>query len=134
MIGLLMPTSSGIELWITHNWRRYCVRKNAGKPKLSKCLLMPEALSGLESVLVFGEEKYDAAERKSWMAYKPDEVMDSLLRHLMAVKNGEDQDPESGLPHVHHALFNAAVLVEINSYCSSEDSYEHSLHEGSSGS
>jgi hypothetical protein len=107
------------------------VRKNAGKPRLSKCLLMPEALAGLESVLIFGEEKYDAAERKSWMRYKPDEVMDSLLRHLMALKNGEVLDPESGLPHVHHVMFNSAVLVETTAYCSSEDSYELSLHGGS---
>lgn len=108
------------------------IRKNRGKPKVGKCLLMPEALSALSSVLVYGEEKYTAAERKGWLGYKEDEVIDSLVRHLMEVKNGVAKDAESGLPHVNHVLFNAAVLVEINFYCSSEDSYEHSLREGSS--
>ena len=107
------------------------MRKNEGKPRIGKALLMVEALKALSSVLVSGEEKYDAAERKSWMGYKEDEVIDSLMRHLLEVKNGIATDAESGLPHVNHVLFNAAVLVEITSYYSSEDSYERKLHEDS---
>ena len=110
------------------------MRKNDGKPKLTKVLLMPEALKGLESVLVFGEGKYDAAERKSWMNYKPNEVLDSMLRHTMAIINGEEIDPESGLPHASHMLFNAAVYAELSAYYSSEDLYERSLLSGSSKS
>jgi hypothetical protein len=98
------------------------VRKNRGKPRIGKVLLMPEAMMALESVLVSGEVKYGPAEKKGWMEYAPQETIDSLLRHLLALKNGEDLDPESGLPHVNHVLFNAAVLVETTSYCSSEDS------------
>ena len=100
------------------------MRKNEGKPRIGKALLMPEALSALSSVLEWGEKKYSPAEEKGWMEYQPNEVVDSLMRHLLAWKNGEKLDPETELPHLNHMLFNAAILVELIAYYSSEDSCE----------
>lgn len=99
-------------------------RKNQGKPRLGLALLMPEALEALSCVLLEGEMKYGPAEDKSWLTYEYHETMDSLMRHLTALKNGEVLDPESGLPHAYHIHFNSAVLVELSFYCSSEDSSE----------
>lgn len=103
------------------------VRKNQGKPRLSDALLMPEALAGLVAVMEYGDKKYSDKKNKGWMKYNPDEILDSMLRHASAIKNGEELDEESGLPHSYHMLFNAAVFIEVIAYCSSEDSYEQSL-------
>ena len=102
-------------------------RKNRGKPKVGKTMLMPEALSGLAWVIEFGEEKYTPAENKGWMKYNPGEVLDSMMRHAVAARNGEHWDPESGLPHAYHMLFNAAVYVELTCR-SSGGSGEPTLH------
>jgi Domain of unknown function (DUF5664) len=97
------------------------MRKNSGKPRLGKALLMPNAIGAIVSVVVYGEEKYGPAEDKGWLKYEFHETIDSLMRHLTDLKNGTTHDAESGLPAVNHVLFNAAVLVEITSYCSSGD-------------
>lgn len=35
----------------------------------------------------------------------------ALLRHVMAWRSGESNDPESGMPHLWHVLTNAAFMV-----------------------
>jgi len=35
---------------------------------------------------------------------------DALMRHLTAERRGEYYDPESGLPHMSHVIFNALAL------------------------
>jgi len=89
------------------------MRKNQGKPKLHKAMMMPEALKAMVDVIEFGEEKYTPARERGWLNYNVDDTMDSLLRHVTAMINGESHDPESGLHHAAHAQFNACVLVEL---------------------
>lgn len=40
----------------------------------------------------------------------------ALLRHLYAWWNGEDTDPESGLPHLAHARWHTGILLEFAQY------------------
>lgn len=98
------------------------MRKNEGKCKVTKAMLMPLAINSMVKVIEFGEEKYTPAKDKGWKNYKPEEVMDSLLRHAVCIINGEEIDPESGLPHAAHMMFNAAVYNELTVYYSSSGS------------
>lgn len=68
------------------------------KPRMD--LLDREALEGLAAVLGFGAEKYAAHNWRGGIAHS--RLIAAAMRHLMAISDGEDIDPESGLPHVDH--------------------------------
>jgi hypothetical protein len=82
-------------------------RYNSDKPDLSLiplCTLEDEA-----RVWMYGKNKYAAwnwAKGMPWSA-----VMASLMRHLSAFQSGEDNDPESGLPHLAHISCNVRMLT-----------------------
>ena len=78
------------------------LRFNAGKRKWS--LVHYKSLEPMVEVLEFGALKYAP---KNWQ--KPmelDEILDSMQRHLAALMDGEELDPESGLPHIGHLMCN----------------------------
>ena len=84
-------------------------RNNAGKPKIHFVLEAKEALEGASRVLEYGAENYARGNWKKGLNVT--QTIDSLARHLMAYLNGEDNDEESGLPHVDHVLTNALFLA-----------------------
>ena len=81
-------------------------RKNNGKHKWS--LVSYKALEPMVDVLMFGEQKYSAHNWKKGLKYT--ETIESMQRHMNAFLDGEDNDPESGLPHIGHILCNAQFL------------------------
>lgn len=82
-------------------------RKNQGKLKWS--LVDFPSFEPMVRVLEFGAAKYAAHNWKKGL--KITEVIDSLMRHLTALNDGEDNDPESGLPHIGHIQCNAMFLA-----------------------
>jgi hypothetical protein len=68
-------------------------------------------------VAEFGAKKYAP---DNWRKGLPvSQIATSLQRHLWAYMEGEANDPESGLSHLDHLLWNAVALVynEANNLC-----------------
>lgn len=70
------------------------------KPRLD--LIDPYAIEVLAQVLTFGADKYAAHNWRGGIAIS--RLLAALLRHIFAFMRGEDNDPESGLPHLGHAM------------------------------
>lgn len=84
--------------------KKYALRYDAGKPQWD--LVHFESLLPLVRVLEFGAQKYS---KHGWKKPFKDKsiIINSLLRHVLALADGEQNDPESGLPHVGHIIANA---------------------------
>ena len=88
------------------------IKHDSNKPRLS--LVPKEAFWGMAQALTFGANKYAADNFKEGIEYR--RLADAVLRHLTAWVDGENNDPESGLSHLDHALASLAMLkyMEIN--------------------
>ncbi|MFC3127229.1 dATP/dGTP diphosphohydrolase domain-containing protein [Pseudoroseomonas globiformis] len=86
------------------------LRANAGKPRMD--LVAPSIMTAIATVAEFGARKYAARNWENGMEYG--KVYASLMRHLLAWWEGQENDPESGLPHLHHVAWNAQALVEYD--------------------
>lgn len=102
---LLCEICDVISLKVTENAKR----DNSGKAKLS---YIPRRAQEAEArVWEFGGKKYG---RRNWEKGLPWlSVIDSLLRHAMALQSGEINDPETGEHHAAHIRCNAAMLIEF---------------------
>jgi hypothetical protein len=81
-------------------------RFNDGKARLD--LIPLSSLTDCANVFDYGRKKYAAwnwAKGMDWSV-----PYGCLLRHMAAWFNGEDNDPESGLPHLGHAMCNLVML------------------------
>jgi hypothetical protein len=84
------------------------LRHNKGKIRYN--LAPPFAQEQYVRALEFGSGKYGDSNWKKGMDWK--HVIDSMYRHLEAIRKGEDYDAESGLLHSAHIMCNAAFLTE----------------------
>ena len=83
------------------------VKYDNGKPRMD--LIPPEAMLALGAVLEVGARKYSG---RNWeLGFEWGRSDAALKRHLTAWEAGQDNDPETGLPHLWHVLANAAFLV-----------------------
>lgn len=67
-------------------------------------VMMEVGLAMMEGSLKYGRHNYRATGVRSSVYY------DAAMRHLMAFWEGEDTDPDSGLPHLVKAMATLAVL------------------------
>lgn len=78
------------------------------KPRVE---LLPAApLLGIAQVLTFGAKKYAAHNWRGGFEYS--RLLGAIGRHFLAILEGEDIDPESGLPHVDHLGCEVLFLSE----------------------
>lgn len=73
---------------------------------------LPHSLGMVSDVLTFGAEKYTP---NGWQSVQGglERYTDALYRHLLSYHAGEENDCESGLPHIAHAITNLMFITEI---------------------
>lgn len=89
-------------------------------------LIPVEPLLALARVYDYGSRKYDPNNWRKGYAWSLSYA--ACMRHLLAFWNGEDNDPESGLPHLAHAGFHIFSLLQFSSdderYADLDDRYK----------
>ena len=68
------------------------------------------ALLKLAEVYGYGAAKY--APNNFRQGYKLSLSLNALWRHVLAFQGGEDNDPESGFPHMAHAAWHCLNLIQ----------------------
>lgn len=82
--------------------------------KLRYDLLPPQPLEDLVAVLTFGARKYKP---DNWRECQDmGRYVGALFRHIEKHRKGEMLDPETGLPHLAHAMCNLVFLLELEVY------------------
>ena len=74
-------------------------------------LLSSIAMLEIGKVLTYGAAKYSPNNWRKGITWG--RLIGAVLRHVFAWMRGEDNDPESGLPHLSHALTTLMMLVEF---------------------
>jgi hypothetical protein len=79
------------------------LRYNDGK--LQWGLVHFKSLEPMIQVLEFGAKKYAPDNWKKQMDRK--KLLESAMRHMAALMDGQENDPETGLSHIGHLMCNA---------------------------
>lgn len=95
------------EAWEAMNNQE--AKADAGKPRPT---LVPVSLiEAVASIREYGVKKY--GDPDNWKKVSLDRYRNAAYRHWLAYVKGEELDPESGLPHLHHCACNLAFLIEM---------------------
>jgi hypothetical protein len=102
------PAQPGADRTVVSVFQAEGRKDDAGKPQYE--LLPWLALAQVQAVLDYGAKKYAA---HGWRAVKGrTRYLNAALRHIFAYARGEDNDPESGLPHLAHAACSVMFQLE----------------------
>lgn len=91
------------------NWREPTEGLKFDANKSRYDLIPPEIEEAIAKVLTFGTVKY--GERNWELGMKWGRPYAALRRHMAAWWSGEDNDPETGMPHTWHAACCIAFIV-----------------------
>lgn len=83
---------------LTTNQSNTGIKHDNNKPRMD--LIDSEFMVGLAEVLTKGAEKYAAHNWRGGINFS--RLIAAAYRHLGAINNGENNDPEWNLPHVYH--------------------------------
>ena len=84
-------------------------KADAGKPRLT--LVPAGIITAVEKVRAYGNAKYH--DPNNWKQVESQRFWDAAVRHIVAAWDDYTEiDPESGLPHIYHAMCNLAFLAE----------------------
>lgn len=82
------------------------------KGKLRLDLIPPLSKEAIAKVREFGVTKYPDA--WGWLdSVSANDLITAAERHIHYFRKGEELDPESGLPHLWHALASLGMAIEI---------------------
>lgn len=99
-------------------------RFNEGKLKWS--LVNYQALHPMIKVLMFGAKKYSPENWKKGLDKK--EILESMMRHLEALMDGQESDSESGISHIGHIQANSMFY---NYFTNKENDKDREVSKGS---
>lgn len=85
------------------------VRHNQDKLRVD--LIPTELIEEVAKVFTFGAKKYSPNNWKGFTKEQQDEILGSLLRHILEYQKGNKLDSESGLHHLAHAACNIAFIL-----------------------
>ena len=85
------------------------LKNDNGKPEFE--LLPLDLMSDVNKVLQHGAEKYGVGNWRKYEGFKFSRCYNALLRHMFAWWRGEDNDPETGISHLAHAMCNLLFLM-----------------------
>lgn len=95
-------------------------KHDAGKPDMS---LMPsDAFFLICEVWTFGQKKYAAFNWSKGFGWR--RPIAAALRHIFAWLGGENNDPESGLPHLAHACCCLIMVLSFQARGTGKDDRE----------
>lgn len=81
-------------------------KNDQGKPRIS--LIPKAAILGAARGLTYGEKKYGTHNFRNGLSFS--RLADATMRHLTSWLEGENNDPESSLSHLDHAIASLAML------------------------
>lgn len=85
------------------------IRHNQDKLRVD--LIPTQLTESVAKVLTFGAKKYSPNNWKGFTKEQQDEILGSLLRHILEYQKGNKIDSESGLHHLAHAACNIAFIL-----------------------
>lgn len=85
------------------------VRHNEDKLRVD--LIPPKFIEEVARVFTFGAKKYSPNNWKGFNEQQKEEIIGSLLRHILEFQKGNKLDSESGLHHLAHAACNIAFIL-----------------------
>lgn len=86
--------------------------KKADAEKNHLDLLSAPAIECLGQVLTYGAKKYSPNNWRKGKGLEYTRLIGAALRHVFAFTRGEDNDPETNLPHIAHAMCCCMFLLE----------------------
>lgn len=80
---------------------------------LVDCQQRRELIEATAFAFAHGNKKYglDNWKTSEWKEADKRTYFGAICRHLVAADHGEEMDPESGLPHIAHALAGALIYI-----------------------
>lgn len=97
------------------------VKHDQAKPDFS--LLTQAMLEPMVRAMMYGEQKYNRGNFRAGFANI--RLTSAALRHIFAYLNREEQDPESGISHLGHAMAALAMLLDnIHEGVSTDERYQ----------
>lgn len=76
-------------------------------------LVPPEVIEAIAWIRMYGNKKYPEGGINNWKNVEIEKYYSAAMRHLMAWRQEEVYDQESGYPHLWHAACNIAFMVAL---------------------